>query len=166
MKVVVEDANVLLDLVNGGVLGLWLGVELKNITTHLVWEEVARTHQRQEVQPFIDSGLLILNEIHPGSWEEISRISNDCGVSISDASVWLIAKSEKAILLTGDSKLRKSAKAVGVEVRGVLWVLDELVVQEKLPPSAAVLALDKMIEDGAFLPPEECRIRRAKWTAN
>jgi len=165
MKVVVEDANVLLDLVNGGLLGLWLGVEFKNSTTHLVWEEVALTHQRQEVQPFIDSGLLTLDEIQPQSWEEIFHFSNSCGVSISDASVWFIAKSERAILLTGDSKLRKSAKAVGVEVRGVLWVLDELVVRGKILPSSATLALNKMIADGSFLPSEECRLRRSKWAS-
>lgn len=47
MKVVVEDANVLLDLVNGGILALWLGAGFENCTTHLVWQEVTVTAQRQ-----------------------------------------------------------------------------------------------------------------------
>jgi len=58
MKVVVEDANVLLDLVNGGILALWLGAGFENCTTHLVWQEVTVTAQREYVQPFVEAGLL------------------------------------------------------------------------------------------------------------
>jgi hypothetical protein len=48
-------------------------------------------------------------------------------VSVPDGSVWLLARTEGAILLTGESKLRKAAQASDVEARGVLWVLDELI---------------------------------------
>ncbi|HEX8372639.1 MAG TPA: hypothetical protein VF585_07660 [Chthoniobacterales bacterium] len=164
MKVLVEDANVLLDLVNGDVLGLWLGAGFENSTTVLVWQEVSHTTQQQKVQPFIDSGLLTIHDIPPTSWHAIAAFSVSAGVSISDASVWLLAKSEKATLLTGDSKLRSSARVSGVEVRGILWVLDELVAQGKLEPKAAAVALNKMVEGGAFLPLEECRTRMDAWT--
>lgn len=163
MKVVVEDANVLLDLVNGGILGLWLGLDFRNCTTTLVWHEVRDFEQRQQVQPFIDSGLLILCDVDPQSWPTINEFSVRQGVSISDASVWLLAETESAILLTGDSKLRKSAKSTGVAVRGVLWVIDQLVEQAKLTKLMAADALSKMLAAGAFLPTEECRSRIAKW---
>lgn len=163
MKVVVEDANVLLDLLNGGLLGLWLGLDFENCTTALVWHEVTNASQRQMVQPFIDSGLLTIRDVEPEAWSAISTFSTETGVSMSDGSVWLLAKAEGAVLLTGDSKLRKSAKATGVEVRGVLWVLDELVAREKIAASEAADSLKKMVEDGAFLPLEECRSRINKW---
>jgi len=45
------------------------------------------------------------------------------GISITDSSVWILARERRAILLTGDSKLRRHVQRAGVEVRGVLWVL-------------------------------------------
>lgn len=164
MKFVVEDANVLLDLVNGGILGTWLGVGYENCTTHLVWNEVCNTDQRTQVQPFIDSGLIQLRDIAPESWQEINDFSSRTGVSVPDSSVWLLARNEGAILLTGDSKLRKSARASDVEVRGILWVLDDLVKESKLSSSRALEALSAIRQAGGFLPEDECQKRITKWT--
>jgi len=165
MKIVVEDANVLLDLVNGGILGTWLGLDYENYTTHIVWNEVSNTRQREHVQPFIDSGLIRLRDIAPDSWEAIYAFSSETGVSVPDSSVWLLARSEGAILLTGDSKLRKSARATDVEVRGVLWVLDELVSLSKISALKACEALETIRKAGGFLPEDECQKRFAKWAA-
>jgi hypothetical protein len=106
MKVVVEDANVLLDLVNGGILALWLGAGFENCTTHFVWQELAVTAQRQYVQPFVEAGLLQLEDVFRDWWSEILRLSYEMGISITDSSVWILARERRAILLTGDSKLR------------------------------------------------------------
>lgn len=84
MKVVVKDANVLLDLVNGGILGTWLSLGYQNCTTHLVWNEVSQTGQRERVQPFIDSGLIQLRDIAASAWPEIYAFSNEVGVSVPD----------------------------------------------------------------------------------
>jgi hypothetical protein len=164
MKVVIEDANVLLDLVNGGILGTWLSLSYRNCTTHLVWNEVSQTGQREKVQPFIDSGLIQLRDIDASAWPEIYAFSNEVGVSVPDGSVWLLARREGAILLTGDSKLRKAAQASDVEVRGVLWVLDELVGASRLLPAKALESLGLMRDGGAFLPQDECNKRITKWT--
>jgi hypothetical protein len=163
MKVVVKDANVLLDLVNGGILGTWLSLGYQTCTTHLVWNEVSQTGQREGVQPFIDSGLIQLRDIAASAWPEIYAFSNEVGVSVPDGSVWLLARTKGAILLTGDSTLRKAAQASDVEVRGVLWVLDELVEAERLLPAKAVEALGLIQDGGAFLPQDECDKRIAKW---
>jgi hypothetical protein len=163
MKVVIEDANVLLDLVNGGILGTWLSLGYRNYTTHLVWNEVSQTGQRDKVQPFIDSGLIQLRDIDASGWPEIYAFSNEVGVSVPDSSVWLLARREGGILLTGDSKLRKAAQASDVEVRGVLWVLDKLVVASRLLPAKALEALGLIQDGGAFLPQDECDKRIAKW---
>jgi rRNA-processing protein FCF1 len=163
MKVVVKDASVLLDLVNGGILGTWLSIGYQNCTTHLVWNEISQTRQREKVQPFIDSGLIQLRDIAANAWAEIFAFSHEVGVSVPDGSVWLLARTEGAILLTGDSKLRKAAQASDVEVRGMLWVLDELVKASRLLPAKAVEALGLIQYGGAFLPQDECDKRIAKW---
>ena len=164
MRIVVEDANVLLDLVHGGILGIWLGAGFQNCTTHLVWNEVTNTAQRDQIQPFIDAGLIELLECGKESWEEIRAFAVTSGVSIPDSSVWWIAKRDQAILLTGDSKLRSSAKQTDVEVRGVLWVLDELLERERITKLQAAEALKAMIAGGAFLPAADCQNRLARWS--
>lgn len=47
-----------------------------------------------------------------------------------DALALAIAKKRGFILLTGDKRLRNAATEEGVEVRGTLWVFDELLREE------------------------------------
>ncbi len=163
MKIVVEDANVLLDLLNGDILGLWLGCGYKNLTTHFVWKEIIDTDQQSKIQPFIDSGLIVLEDVPVDVYPAINDFAKTSRVSIADSSVWWLASSSGAILLTGDSRLRLSAKKDGIQVRGVLWVLDELIRLERATRHEASTALSAMLQKGAFLPPEECKARLQKW---
>ena len=77
-----------------------------------------------------------------------------------------IARERKAILLTGDSKLRRHIRKAGVEVRGVLWVLDHLVDTGRLEPQGAANSLTMMISAGAFLPKDECSRRIRRWVGS
>jgi predicted nucleic acid-binding protein len=166
MKVVVEDANVLLDLVNGGVLALWLGAGFENCTTYLVWQEIIVTAQKEHIQSFIEAELLQLEDVPPEWWREAAELSMKLGISIPDSSVWILAREKRAILLTGDSKLRRNAQAEGIEVRGILWVLDHLVDTGRLKPEIAANSLAQMISGGAFLPVDECAKRIRMWSGS
>jgi hypothetical protein len=163
MKVVVKDANILLDLVIGDILGAWLSLGYQTCTTHLVWKEIKDTKQREKVIPYIESGQIGLRDIDGEDWNEIYRFSEKLGVSVPDGSVWFVARAENAILLSGDGRLRKVAKADGIEIRGVLWVLDELVARERLRPSSALSALTAILLSGSYLPKEECEKRMELW---
>ena len=67
------------------------------------------------------------------------------------------------ILLTGDGPLRRIAEGNGIEVRGVLWVMDELEAHDIVAVASLHAAL-RLFHDAdlVFLPPEEVlrRIRR------
>ena len=165
MKVVVEDVNVLLDLVNGEILGHWLGIGFEHISTHLVWREVADTAHFNSIQSFVDSGLIQLRDIAPHEWGDLAAYSREHGASMAEASVWFIAKSERAVLLTGNSRhpgLRQSE----IEIRGVLWVFDQLIEQRRVSTSNAAFALEKMLKNGALMPRQECQTRIAAWRAS
>lgn len=47
-------------------------------------------------------------------------------LSVYDTFALAIAKFRQIVLLTGDGRLRKTAEAEGVTVRGTLWIFDEL----------------------------------------
>jgi hypothetical protein len=69
-----------------------------------------------------------------------------------------------AILLTGDRRLRLEGLKRKVEVHGVLWILDRLIEKKVLTPRLAAAKLRLMLDEGAFLPPDECNARLEKWS--
>ncbi|KXS53968.1 MAG: Uncharacterized protein AWU57_1655 [Marinobacter sp. T13-3] len=68
-------------------------------------------------------------------------------------------------LLTNDGALRKSGRRASLDVRGVLWILDELEYHRVLPPAELFTALTAMLKAGARLPKDECDKRLARWRA-
>lgn len=48
-------------------------------------------------------------------------------VSFNDLTTLVVAKSRGYILVTGDGNLRKIAKSENVELRGTIWLIDEMV---------------------------------------
>lgn len=66
-------------------------------------------------------------------------------------------------LLSGDGDLRQAAESEGVDVSGLLWLLDRLVQDTIIPPRRAGRALQSMIDQGARLPADECDSRLLKW---
>lgn len=65
--------------------------------------------------------------------------------------------------MSGDGPLRRAASNEGVNIRGVLWALDELVAANELQPSEAAHSLKQILEAGSYLPKAECKIRFKIW---
>ena len=82
-----------------------------------------------------------------------------------DVSCYFVARQKGLPLLTGDGQLRKQAAKDGVQVRGALWLLDELVAHDIVAPAHAAAALQAMLGAGARLPYAECQWRTAAWLA-
>lgn len=85
--------------------------------------------------------------------------------ALADVSCYFVAKEKGLPLLTGDGQLRKQATKDGVEVRGALWLLDQLVEHEVIASNHAAAALQAMLDAGARLPQAECEKRFGDWLA-
>ncbi|WP_052300881.1 hypothetical protein [Methanoplanus limicola] len=66
-------------------------------------------------------------------------------------------------MITGDNLLRKTAQRNGVNVHGILWILDEFVIAGCISSQKALKSLEKIIKAGGRLPYEECEKLRKKW---
>ncbi|GIV60064.1 MAG: hypothetical protein KatS3mg043_1153 [Rhodothermaceae bacterium] len=66
------------------------------------------------------------------------------------------------LLLTGDNALRKLAQSLGIEVHGVLWVLDQLY-DDGFSPRRLEKGLKQILSAGAYLPQEEVIRRFNTW---
>jgi predicted nucleic acid-binding protein len=163
MKATVKDANILIDLADADLLGVWFGLKIETHTTDLVLNEIKETSQRRKVMSFVDAGLLKVTELKPGELAVAVTLSHKMRVSLPDASAYWLAHTLGAILLSGDSVVRKGAMREGIEVRGVLWVLDLLVEKAALPPTEAAARLQEMLKNNSFLPYAECSARIRRW---
>jgi predicted nucleic acid-binding protein len=69
----------------------------------------------------------------------------------------------KALLLTGDKRLRTIAESKGLTVCGIFWVLDQLVETNVLSKSAACSLLQILISKNKRLPANEYDQRINQW---
>lgn len=163
MKIAVHDANVLIDLANGGFLAAWFDLGIETHTTDLVFSEIRDARQQRMVSPFVRKNLLLIHPCDEAALINAIDLSTRHGVSISDASALALAATLEATLLTGDGRLRKIAPTMQVEARGLLRMLDLLVEQSVMLPRAVAAGLRKIQEQHSFLPAAECESRLKRW---
>lgn len=85
-------------------------------------------------------------------------------VSFNDLTTLVVAKSRGYILVTGDGNLRKIAKSENVELRGTIWLIDEMVSNNILDIGEAALICKKLLQLKRRLPKEELQLRIKRWT--
>jgi predicted nucleic acid-binding protein len=163
MRIAVKDASILIDLAEGDLLGHWFQLKIETHTTDFVLGELRREAQWRRVSPFVDAGLIQKHSTAPAGMNEIVAYSHEYGVSLPDASAILLAVRLKACLLTGDGRMRRTAQTQQLTVRGVLWILDQLVEQHILLKVDAADRLDVICAAGSRLPRDECTARIKAW---
>ena len=145
-KIVVNDTNVFIDLIDVGLLAEFFQLPWEVHTTDFVLFELKREGEREAVESYIDSKALTIVEFTPAEVRRImDLLSSQRGksnVSFTDCSVWLYAKMHNYALLTGDWKLKRQVTRDGIEVHGIIYVFDCLVKEEILSPMEAAERLN------------------------
>src|SRR5438067_590068 len=144
MKVAVKDACVLIDLANGGLFDGWFQLGIETFITNLVIRQVKIEQQWQAVSPFVETGLLRVESLTGEQIAQMQQTFASGRIGIEDQSVLFLAIERNALLITGDRRLRIEAGRTKIEVRGLLWVLDELVSRAVLTPKLAAVKLQLM----------------------
>ena len=72
--------------------------------------------------------------------------------SRNDLFALVLAAAEHCPLLTGDKDLKAAAQNEGIEVRGTLWLVNELISTRKISAHVARLAYQRMRTHGRRLP--------------
>lgn len=138
------------------------GFEVK--TTDFVFEELY-DEQKNIIKQFIQNQSLILIESSEDDLINIFEIfSSTKGLSVEDCSVWYHAKKNKGILLTGDGNLRKQSLADGVEVRGILYIFDQLLISGLISFEFAIEKLNQLYSINERLPIDAKKQRLDCWS--
>lgn len=160
-SVLVTDTSLWIDLENGGILAAIFLLPYRFVVPDFAIPEL--------VHPAWDTlhamGLEAL-ELSPAQVAELQQLrESHRNLSIIDLAAFLLARHLPAALLTGDGHLTKQARAHGLPVHGVLWLLDQMVDFQALAPGQAAAALSLMLAQNARLPTAECISRLSKWSA-
>ena len=165
MRIVINDANILIDIAKLDLLEAFSNLNFDLYTTDFVYEEL------NEIQKSPISTLLIKDHLTIIETEDIqdfqnitTLLENSNGLSLEDCSVWYYSSKMSGTLLTGDGKLRKRASEDGVEVRGVLFIFDELINQNLLSYNDAVDKMKQLKLLNNRLPKNEIDKRIESWT--
>lgn len=94
----------------------------------------------------VEYGLISLELTEIEFYLSFELITKHPQLSRYDALALSIAKTRDFILLTGDKRLRTAASEEGVQVRGTIWIFDELLRENVLTDSEYVGFLKELLK--------------------
>jgi len=148
MRLLVSDANIVIDMDEGGLLpGMFaLGQDIG--TPDLLFEQELAEHH-----PELPRLGLRLIEAQPDMLEYAAQLATQRPtISFTDALAAALAGHTSTVLLTGDAALRAVAEAHGIAVHGTVWLVDQLVTNRIVPAADARLAYRRMRDARRRLP--------------
>jgi predicted nucleic acid-binding protein len=137
-RVVINDASCLFDLYKGGILRAMLALPYSFRVALPVRRNEVLTISQPEWAILEAAGLATVDLPGDAVAEAIALKVVHAALSAEDCFSFVLARrTSEAALLTGDGTLRRIAAAAGIDVHGVLWIVDELL-RLKLYPEPAL----------------------------
>lgn len=143
---IASDASPLICLAKAGKLYLLRELFGKVVIEEEVkWEIIDRG--KEEGAP---DALVIEDAVEEG-WIEVEKIEEERrfrGIHKGEGNTILLAKKHGCLVLIDEEDAREVARAMGLKVRGSLYVLKKAVENGLMSKGDAIETLDEMIEDG------------------
>lgn len=156
----VTDANIWIDLDNGGLLGRVFDLGDELYIPDLIFAEL----ETPDTALLEELGLKVVGLTGSQLAEIQGHLAHQYNrASVRDLSALVYARDNGVVLVTGDGPLRAAAREEGVEYHGVVWILDRLVAEGVITRSEASHSLRVMVHKGARLPREVVQGRLRRW---
>lgn len=123
-KLLISDANVLIDVIDGGIVDEMFMLECEFGVPDVLFHYELKNHY-----PWLPGkGLKVMGLAAAGILDtaQLGARHARAGVSNSDCMALALARQEDCPLLTGDAALRQVALDEGAIVRGTLWLVEEM----------------------------------------
>jgi predicted nucleic acid-binding protein len=155
MRIVVNDANILMDIIDLKLTEKFFKINYEMYTTDFIINECS-DKQKKSLNKFVKNKKLKIKTYGPDYYKKLMNIEKKYPqISTEDCSVFLLAREMNGILLTGDRKLRNIASENGLEVRGIFWVFDLLLDNKIITNKIFKDKLAELQEINKWLPVEE-----------
>ncbi|WP_281687308.1 PIN domain-containing protein [Pseudomonas citronellolis] len=151
MRLLISDANILIDLEEGQLLEELFHLPYQfSVPDILFAEELEAQHAH-----LLDRGLR-LSELNSASMVyAMALTARVSGPSRNDCFALALARQERCPLLSGDQALRSAAEVENVEVKGTLWVMEELIRHQIISVAVARASYERMRANARRLPWEQ-----------
>ena len=165
MKIVVQDASILIDLALSQTVDAWFATGVETWTTNLIYpREIDRPEQRAILDPYVEAQQLQIRAISAAELAQLPALQAHYGrgLSLPDVSAFFVTREFGAgtRLATGDRALRSAATRGKLEACGLLGLFDVMVgvSSDRGAVLPAPVAADRLRR---FLLHPECRLSRA-----
>lgn len=156
MQIVVTDANIFIDLLEVQAIAEFFALPFEICTTDFVYAEIVEEKHRELLEAFKRSKKLRVYSFTPEEMMQISTLQTQPSLKrIADRSVFWKAQELHAMMLTGDRSMRKVGEAAGLEVHGILWVVECLVRETIIAKETAIAFLHNLQTLNPWLPEKE-----------
>ncbi|MCB9245675.1 MAG: PIN domain-containing protein [Flavobacteriales bacterium] len=145
MRVVVTDVSVFFDLFEIQVLPEFFALEWEIHTTDFVYNEILQANQKEVFEVFERSKRLNILKFSSEEEKQVRNFKTRLSIrSIADKTILWKALQLEATLLTCDRKLRKEAEGHAIEVRGSIWVIEQLVENDVIDSTRGISLLENL----------------------
>ena len=166
MRIIISDTSCFIDLGKGRLVRTVLKLPFVFVMPDVLFHDELLNFGVVPKDDLCRLGLHVVELDAHGTRRAMEYFTRHCALTVNDSFALALAEqTEDCILLTGDSDLRKIAAGMGIEVHGVLWVVDELeqarlATARQLYEALCVFEQDELV----FLPLSELhsRLRRFK----
>ena len=166
MRIIVSDTSCMIDLRKAALLDAILALPYTFVMPDTLFEDEWLFLSASDKKMLLAGGLEVCELPGPSVTRAAVHFNRHRRLTLNDCFALVLAEDiDNSILLTGDGSLREIAEGNGIEVRGVLWVIDELESHEIVPLRRLHDTLQLFHDDDlVFLPADEVvrRIRRLR----
>lgn len=157
MRIVVSDSSCLIDLRKASLLDALVRLPYELLIPNTLFEDELLKFTGAQKSALVRGGLQVIDLAGDRVTRAVEVRRDVSRLSIHDGFAFALAEQhEGCVLLSGDGALRTYAAARAMEVRGVLWVIDELHRHEIVPVTALLDALALFAADATVrLPARE-----------
>ena len=148
MLLLISDANILIDIEIGGLIAPMFSLDFQFVVPDILFfEELEERHSY-----LLEMGLTA-SELDEALVMRVAKLAAQYPrPSRNDLFALVLAAKEDCPLLTGDKDLKLAADTENVEVRGTLWLVNEMVRTGKISVNVARGAYQRMRLHGSRLP--------------
>lgn len=148
MLLLISDANILMDIEVGELVAPMFSLNYTfAVPDILYYEELEERHSH-----FLEMGL----QLHSLSSKSVERVHVLSQIYSKpgriDLFALVLAEIEKCPLLTGDAALREAASIEKIDVKGTIWLISEMIKENRISPPVGRAAINKMQVNGRRLP--------------
>lgn len=148
MRIVVSDSSCLIDIRKAALLSAFLKLPYEVLIPNTLFGDELLKFTAAEKRALLRDGLKVVDVPDTGVLRAREIIQKAPRLSINDGFAFAVAESHTGcILVTGDGLLRTVATEHGIEVHGVLWIIDELHRHEIAKPATLAEALRLFAQD-------------------